>query len=340
MRDAFKPIWFIIKNALLLAIAAYPITLVIQWVSDKTPFTDYNHYIGYVFGHYWDWIAVVFATLLLSRSTDKTVKYVDEMRNRHYDLEFHRWMDTPYIAPLHLYHMVSPPNALTGDAKSQALDPFYKRVVSDFRDRVYINARYTAFDPKSKPTVSMVIGKPLLSQLLVNAVAFVVSIAGMFYLNPISHLTDGWGKALIPVAAYFLFQAANILKAINLARPNKTYDFIKKHFDEEEPKFTWRDLFPDRPQGEAILFAWRADCERRQRLAYEASDRPVPIKMEYTSPGLAPKPFPSEEIPQWADSAEDTYLDQTIQRTQRIIEKNRDIAGSSDGKVVVFPKRK
>jgi hypothetical protein len=341
MRDAFKPIGFIIKNAILLAIAAYPVTMIIQWFSkDKKPFTEYNHCIGYVFGHYWDWILVGIAVLLLTRSSDKVIKYVVEMRNRHYDLEFHRWMDTPYISPLHLYYLVAPPVALTGDAKSQALDPFYKTVVSDFRDRVYINAKYTQFEPKSKPTVLKVLGKSLMVQILVNTIAFVFSIAGMFYLNPLTDLTDGWGKAFIPVAAYFLFQNLSVLKAYALANPSKTYEMLKKHFDEKEPRITWRDLFPDRSYGEAILFAWRADCERRQRLAYEASGRPVPVRMEYTSPGLAPKPFPSEEMPQWADAAEQTFIDQSIQNKQRIIEKNREIAGASDGKVVVFPPKR
>ncbi|RRJ54624.1 hypothetical protein EHV15_34060 [Paenibacillus oralis] len=338
MRDAFKPVWFIIKNAILLAIAAYPVTMVVQWFSkDKKPFTEYNHYIGYVFGHYWDWILVVIATLLLTRSGDKFFKYVEEMRNRLYELEFYRWKDTPYIAPLHLYYLLAPPVALTSDAKSQALDPFYRSVVSDFRDRVYINAKYTQFDPYSKPSVVMVIGKSLMLQFLVNATAILLIIAGMLYMNPFANITEGWGKAFIPVAAFFLFQNANILRAFTMANPNKSYGIIKKHFDEEEPKITWRDLFPDRPYGESILFAWRADCERRQRLAYEASGRPIPVRMEYTSQGLAPKPFPSEEVPECADAAEKTFFDQSIQDRRRIIEKNREIAGASEGKVVAFP---
>lgn len=340
MREALKPVGFIIKSAVLLAISAYPITLVIQLLSDKEPFTAYNYYIGYVFEHYWSWILVIIATLLLSRTGNKTLKYVEEIRHRHYMLEFHRWINTPYIAPLHLYYMVAPPMALSEDAKSQALDPFYKIVVSDFRDRVYINVKHKQFEPNPKPNYATIIGKSMIIQIIVNTFFLILSMAGMFYLNTITHLAADWGKALIPIAAYFFFQNTTILRAFALASPNKTYAMIKENFDEEEPEITWRDLFPDRPYGEALIFAWRADCERRQRLAYEASGKPVPVRMEYTSPGLAPKPFPSEIQPEWADEAEQNYLIQTLQRERNIVEKNQEIAGASKGKVVVFQKRK
>lgn len=341
MQEALKPIWFLIKTAILLAIAAYPVTLVIQLLSiGNKPFSTYNHYIGYVFSNYWDWIFVAIITLFLIRPGDKILQYIDDIRKRHYELEFNRWIDTPYISPLHLYHLIAPPVALSKDARSQALHPFYKSIISDFRDRVYINAKYTQIDPDSKPTVIKIVGKSLLIQLLVNTLMFFLSVAGILYTNTLSNPINAWAKVFIPVGAYFLFQNFIIIKAIKLENPKHTYAQLTKHFDMEEPKVTWRDLFPDRPYGESILFAWRADCERRQRLAYEASNRPVPVRMEYKSPGLPPKPFPADELPHWATAAEQSYYEEISEHTQRVVDRNKKIADDSKGKVVVFQKRK
>jgi len=341
MREALKPVWFIIKTIILLAIAAYPITLIIQWLSDGiTPFTTYNRYIGFVFNNYWDWLLVGAATLILTQPGDKIVKLIEDIRIRHYELELIRWKETPYIAPLHLLYLLAPPRALTSDARSNALHPFYKTIVNDFRDRIYINAKYTQFDPETKPSMWKVIGKSSTAQLITNTILVVFCVACMLYINPLDKMTHGWGKAFIPVVAYFLFQNVIIMRAIFIESPNKTYSRITKQFDDEDPKITWRELFPDRPYGESILFAWRGDCERRQRMSYEASDSPVPVRMEYTSPGLAPKPFPSEEIPQWADSAEQYYFDHHKQRNQLLLERNKNFVGTPNNKVIIFQKRK
>lgn len=341
MWEALNPIRFLLKTALLLAIAAYPVTLVLQLLSiGNSPFSAYNDYIGTFLSNYWDWILVAVITLFLIRPENKIIQYIDDIRKRHYELEFKRWRNTPYISPLHLYHLLSPPGAITSDAKSQALHPFYKLIISDFRDRVYINAKYSQFDPDSKPTVINIVGKSLLIQLLVNSFMFILSVAGILYINTLSNQMSAWAKVFIPVGTYFLFQNVIIIKAIKLENPKHTYAQLTKHFDMEEPKVTWRDLFPDRPYGESILFAWRADCERRQRLAYEASNRPVPVRMEYKSPGLAPKPFPTDDLPLWATAAEQSYYEDISEHTQRVVDKNKKIADVSKGKVVVFQKRK
>jgi len=340
LRNALRPVWFILKTAMLLAIAAYPVTMVAQWFSKESKlFSIYNEFILNFAGTYWDWIIVVLFTYFLTRPGDKVIKTCDDIKNRQYELETLRWMDTPYIAPLHLYYLLAPPIARSNDAKDQALDPFYKKIVSDFRDRVYVNAKYTRMDPLNAPTRSGLLGQSLITQLIVNTFVFLITIAGMLYF-PFTNSLFGWSKCSIPVAAYFLSLNLNIVKAYITVDPRKTYKMVKQHFDDEDnPKITWRDVFPDRPYGEAILFAWKADCERRQRFAYEASGRPVPAIMEYTSPGLAPKPFPSEKIPTWADGAEQAFFMKTDIFKQQKYEKSKAIAANSKGKVVVFPQR-
>lgn len=341
MREALKPLWFIIKNVILLAVAAYPVTLLIQLLSkDQEPFSIYNRYLVSITHNHWEWILVVIAILLLTKTEDRTLHFAQMLRTRHYDLEYYRWSDTPYISPLHLYYMVAPPLALSGDPKSQALDPFYKNIVSDFRDRVFVNAKYTQFEPNPKPSLLKIIGKTLIIQWLVNTLCFIACIGGMFFILTSTTLADGWAKALLPIAVYFLIQNLHIVKAVHLTKPTNMYMCVRKYFGTEEPKIIWRELFSDRPYGEALLFAWRNDCERRQRLAYQAVGQKEPIRMEYRSPGLAPKPFPSDAIPQWAESAEILLMEETIKRVQQTMEENHKIAENSNGKIVVFPKRK
>jgi hypothetical protein len=339
MREALKPLWLLLKVSVILAIAAYPITLIIQLFSETSkPFTQYNQMIAYVIGEYWDWMVVGVLSIIFLRS-DLFFRTVDHIRNRHYELEFLRWKNTPYISPLHLLYLLSPPGATTDDKKSNVFDQLYKTVITDFRDRVYINAKFTSFEPESKPSLTMILGRPVISQLIVNTLMVAAGIIGMLYLNPIAELFNGWGKAFIPFEVLFLSRNFQIVNAIRLAHPSKTYKRIQQQFGQEEPKVTWRELFPDTPYGESILFAWRADCEKRQRLAYEISNKTVPVKMEFKSPGLAPKPFPAEEIPEWADEAVRSYEDQKSLWRSQIDQRNRELEKTSDGKVIAFKKR-
>lgn len=339
MREAMKPVWFILKVSIIIAIAAYPITFIVQIFSTTSnPFTLYNQTIAFIFSNYWDWIIIGVLSILFMRS-DLLFKSIEHIRLRHYELEFLRWRDTPFISPLHLLYLLSPPGAITDDKMSNAFDPFYKTVITDFRDRVYINAKFIRFEPENKPTILAVLGRQLISQFAVNSFMILAGVVGVLFLNPVTSLFDGWGKVVIPFEILFLSRNFQIMRAVRLAHPSKTYDRVKRQFDQEEPKVTWRELYPDSPLGEAILFAWKADCEKRQRLAYELSNKPVPTKMDYQSAGLAPKPFPSEEIPEWADEAARSLKDQQSQWRAQIDKQNRELEKATDGKVVAFRKR-
>lgn len=339
MREALKPVKMLLKVCLILAIAAYPVTMIVQFFSKtKQPFTSYNHTIAFIFGGYWDWIIVGILSLFFLRS-DVFFKSVNQIRNRHYELEFIRWKNTPYIAPLHLLYLLSPPVATTDDKMSNAFDQLYKTVITDFRDRVFINAKSSFFEPEQKPSLYAIIGRTLSSQLIVNSLMLVGGVIGILYINPITNLFDGWGKAFIPFAVLFLSRNFHILNAIRLFQPSKIYKRIQQQFGLEDPKITWLELFPNSPYGDSILFAWRADSEKRQRLAYELSNNPVPVKMEYKSTGLAPKPFPSEDLPLWANEAVRSFQEQQSQWKANMFDKNKEIEKSSDGKVVAFPKR-
>jgi len=339
MREAFKPLWQLLKVALLLAIAAYPAAFIVQLFSKSSkPFDQYNQIIGHVFSTYWDWMIVISLSIIFLRS-DLLFKTVEHIRNRHYELEHKRWVQTPYIAPLHLLYLLAPPGAITDDKESNAFDPLYKKVVNDFRDRVYVNAKYTSFEPDEKPGFWSILGRQVTSQLIVNTIMISFGVCGMLYLNLMTEQLSGWGKAFIPLVVFFLARNIYLIQAIRMAHPAKTYRRIQLQFGQEEPKITWRELFPDMPYGESILFAWRADCEKRQRLAYELSNKPVPVKMEFTSPGLAPKPFPAEEIPVWTENAERMYEDQHMQWRRLIETKNKQLEKASQGKVIAFRKK-
>jgi hypothetical protein len=340
MREVLSPIGFIIKNVLLLAIAAYPITLVVQLFShDIKPFTIYNGMIIHFFGNFWAWMVVALALLFFANKANVLVKTIETLRERLYYLEIMRWRDTPYISPLHLFYLMSPPTSITNDKKRMAYDELYKRVTEDFRGRVFINAKYSSFEPGPTPTIWKVAGKQVWISLITNTIIGALAVAGPFYINPLPHLFDGWAKAFIPVAFFFLLSNFYILRALQIGHPTKTYRDIEHHFGEKNPKVTWRDIFPDTPNGETVLFAWKADCDKRQRLAYELSKITVPDKMDYTSTGLAVRPFETMEIPEWAPIAEQMFIDQQNTYKHQAKEKHRKVAKESNGRVVEFKKR-
>ncbi|MCM3130155.1 MULTISPECIES: hypothetical protein [unclassified Paenibacillus] len=340
MSEAMKPVWLLLKITLILAVAAYPITFIIQLFSGSiNPFSTYNQMLASVFMEYWDWILVIIISFLFMRS-DILFKSVEHIRKRHYELEFLRWKNTPYIAPLHLLYLLSPPGATTDDKKSNAFDDMYKTVIADFRERIYINAKFSSVDPEAKPSLRKILGQPLFSQLVVNTIMIIFGVVGMLNLNPsVNELFSGWGKAFIPLEVLFLSRTFKILNAIRLAHPSKTYQLIVHQFGMEEPRVTWRELFPDSPYGESILFAWRADCEKRQRLAYELSGKTVPVKMEFKSTGLAPPPFPSKEIPEWTDQMVQSLEAQQAEWRSQIDQKNKVLEQTSNGKIIAFRNR-
>ncbi|EWG08720.1 hypothetical protein [Cytobacillus firmus] len=299
------------KMVIFWAVIAYPATWFLQVVFKIPIFNEYKEILGLfytAFYSWWDWMLIALFSYLVTRDIIN-IKYetMEKIRSTRLVTEMERWIETPYIPPIMAYYLINPPQAVSTDIRIVVDNRFYQRVITFFRDRIYINASFSSLDPLERDSNIKNIGYKDLATLIA-AFSFVLGWFGAITLTDPSKWVYGWERFSIPLVLYLSLYTSMKLQAIMEMRYSKLDKVLTKHFGEAEPHYRWREFFPDQPKGEILLLAWRAECEKRQRYTNMLHGGHMEVQ-QYTNPALAPYPYPSQELPHWIDELDNYYAD-------------------------------
>lgn len=347
MREITAPIFRILKLTILFGIMAFPVLGIIQWIAPEhiKPFDTYMELLSHVWEYvseWGDWVIVLFMTYMFLNSTKAYYETMEKIRYNQLVAEIVRWGKTPYISPLHYFYLLSPPASNSSNLKDVAENPFYQQVVDFFRNQVYIDSAFSSGEPGPKAKWYKIAG----ASTIISVIVGLGLIAGFFYiLNQMKSPEtwfSGWDKFTIPFLAFLLSWVSQQIYAIVKVGGRKELDKrMLELFKEPEPRIPWRDMFPDR-RGQTVLKAWKAEREQKQRYYYYLKNKPVPAEGDfiYDSPALAPYPYPSDNMPDWADEMEESVYDRIDRWKEDKIQKDFQIIKSSNGQVVALHKKK
>jgi hypothetical protein len=306
------------KSLIALLIVLYPLFAFVQWMTDVNVLEQYHTLIL----NWWDWLLIGLLTYtLLKRVLPTKVILKEKIREKLFYSEFNRYSNTPFMPPVLIMYLLNPPSTLSNDLYVSVKDRFYQKVVNAFRDRVYIHADYKTPLPKDRIPFYLVVG---LKDILLIAGSISVSF-GWFVGVVMSDYTlfiNGWERFSIPfVTALSIFGALRLQALMEMRYTGLDID-LQNILGDPYIKKTWRESFPDKELGEAIIHTWEAERERKMRYTYQARNLPVPdVIQDYFNPALAPFPFPSNEIPAWADQIEAHYESKQQEWLKQIPEK-------------------
>ncbi|MED0677524.1 hypothetical protein ABEV55_18430 [Aneurinibacillus thermoaerophilus] len=348
MRDFIKMFKSLIKKGIIIAIILYPLLGLVQWISPVyiAPVQVFHNAIYYLWVElflYGDWLLIIYLAYKLSASPNAFYEAAEKIRMNRLIYEYNRWAHTPYISPLHFFYLVSPQTSYSPSLKDVANNRFYQRVVDLFRDRIYINANYETDTPDPKPTIFQVAGKHLIASVAVGITVIITFFIYLAATKDFSLWFTGYERFAIPFLIAISSWVGQQLYAIMTIGGGKDLEAtLRAYYGEEEPKITWRELFPDKPGGQVILNAWQAEREKRQRNYYYLQNLPIPAdnNFVFNSPALAPFPFPANEVPDWVTEVEDMYAAKQQEWRYRQAEKTRHVVKESKGKVVAFKTKK
>ncbi|WP_156289507.1 hypothetical protein [Oceanobacillus salinisoli] len=328
-------------------IMAFPILGFIQWFGpdNAVPYDKYKELLSESWVHvnkYGDWAIVFFLTVFLMGAVGNYHLHAEQVRMRRLNMEYKRWRKTPYISPYIYFNLISPRGALSNELKSIVYDEHYKQVVSMFRNRVFVNGSFSNDSPEKKPNWIQVAGL----SIIVPTIFCVALVMGFFIImwqvkSPNLWFT-GWEKFAIPFIAFVFTWLGNLLYAsFHIGSFRDIKEDMDDYFQEEEPKITWRDVYPDRKKGQTILLAWKHETKDRQEKfrEYQTQMNISPAAF-IECPALAPYPFPSNEIPEWADGMEEDIYNSIGRWKEDKMVHQQKVINQSKGKVVSFNKKR
>ncbi|MGF7033502.1 hypothetical protein J2T17_004450 [Paenibacillus mucilaginosus] len=358
MKDTFKPIFSIMYKLLLLALVALPVLAIIDHFKDGglPLYAHYKQGIVLVWDYIWDhWmglIIVILTPMLTSSSYKLYSKLADDIRHNQFEQELIRWLDTPYISPLHHLYMRRPPRWTKWEVNSPFRNYFYKFVCQAFRDIVYRRYEYSALAPPGKrPNIWVMVPRNTWGSILIYlgiSAALVMAIITQRDSNPYGQYLVLTIPIVVALVARFFFLALAIYDHATWRHIDPQ---LKEMFGEFEPKVRWMDLYANQPGGRVILDTWKAECQMRQDRDNQHRDNKginlqvptmpaAPKHLYYDNPAIPLCPFPSEIIPEWAENYDLLYQDRYADKQETQIQEIRELAKASGGKVVTFERRK
>ncbi|CAM3709271.1 hypothetical protein [Marinicrinis lubricantis] len=348
MKGLFEPILKLIVLSMITGLLAFPVLGIIQWIAPEniTPLDTYTEILSYIwiYMHGWgDWIIVVILSIIFFNFSHSYAQTAQDIRLKRAFMEFDRWEKTPYISPAFYYYLVSMPINYSSTLREAVLSRFYQTIVENFRNRVYFNASFSEQNPVPKPSWIKVAG----FSMLLPSIAGIITLIGFFWHLYNSKSPDlwftGWDKFFIPFLIFIVSWVSQQLYAIIKVGCGVDIDQrVQEYFGEPEPRIAWRDVFPDRPRGDAIIKAWSAIRDQLQRNYYYYRNKPFPAngKMTYDNPALPPYPYPEEGIPEWAEEMEAYVGNKLNEWYEDHIEKTLQAVRSSKGKIVTLKKKR
>lgn len=328
-------------------VLSFPVLGLIQWVGPENavPYDKYKELLAnawvYV-NEYGDWAVVFFLTVILMAFADNYQTAAEQVRINRLNMEYKRWRKTPYISPYLYFNLVSPRGSLSNEFKASVYDEHYKTVVKMFKDRVFINAAFSREIPEKRPNWIRVAGLPIIAPTVFCIALVIGFIIILWQVKSPSLWFTGWEKFAIPFIAFVFTWLGNLLSAsYHIGSFRDIDEDMDDYYQEEEPKITWRDVYPDRKKGQTVLLAWEHETKTRQEkfCEYQTQMNISPAAFA-ECPALAPYPFPSGEIPEWADGMEEDIYNSIDRWKEDKVVHQQKVINQSKGKVVSFNKKR
>jgi hypothetical protein len=332
-----------------LLLAAYPITGLIQVMPfiDAAPYTAYEEFMKpiwiFISDNFGEMVIAIATCIVVIRLPEVMYDYQEILRWRQYYFEYLRWKDTPFIAPLMLYYMMSPPDSFSNRTIKQAHSDFYPSVVRNFQDRVAINSAFNSSDPKKRKSAFRVIGSKIMGVILMHVIALGLM---LYYAASGTGIVDtfaqSYAKYLIPIvihiAGYILVIILAIAKTARWSVVDKRLKayFYEKHLH-HEPRILWLNLLPDTDYGLGILKMWKRDCYRRIQLTYDLKERNFPHhanEIIWDNPTIPSNPFPDYLDMSWVHQTEQI---ESENKAYKAMNENK---GRKMGQVIAFNKKR
>lgn len=320
------------RKFILFILALFPICYVVDLLSDSSWFMNYTRFIG----DWWDVILVIILCIIvITKNTGFKYDMLDEMRVRQFYSEFRRYNDTPYLPPILVMYMQSPPGSVHPSDYAYVNDPFYSIVANSFRDRVYVLQDFDSLESQSRAPYLEVIGAKNLSKC---GFYFIIPFAWILFVHielEQSLLFD-WPLLTLPFMFAFFLRGFYCVEAFIKYNPRKLDQLLKESGCNE--LVTWREAFPDKEVGITFIRAYYAEMERRQRYEYIIRNQPVPEQITvWNNPNFAPFPYPSKNIPSWESEYEPLF---TSKKQELEAVNQLTIAQKIQKNVVSFPRKK
>lgn len=287
------------KKILLLFLVIYPLLYLFDKTQGTTYFLGYHQFILKA----WPYILAIALSIYFIKK-HKYYRYdeMESVRTLIYQAEQQRWLHTPYVPPIMLMYLKNPPGSLSPFLYDYVNNSFYRLVVNDFRDHVYILSDFDSFEPHSRTPFIEAVGMKSFLRLVFY---FGSVIAWLFYwvfLSPNGFL-EGWEIFTIPLITVALYRGYVLLQVYLEQR----YSVLDKQLElnDVNRKITWREAFPDTEIGKTFIRAYYTEMERRARYNYQLRNQRVPENMEeFNNPNFAAYPYPAQNMPSWENEYE------------------------------------
>lgn len=299
--------------------------------------------------HNWVWFILFMIIPFFTKSFYKwDVNISDEIRLRILKIEIERYLNTPYIAPLHLLYMLQPPRWLKNEYRFPFQHPLYIEAAQAFSEIVYFKFEFKLFEPKSRVPFFKTVSKHIYLKLLLCLGTIVIGTPIIIMSAP---LTNAYTVLLLPFILKSCIITGLIIKALyKYGRYSKLEKQITNFFGEPNPKVTWLELYPNTAAGQKIILTWKSEVTLRQvrERAYRQNhmnldlsapksyDQSLRNPAPYDMKPIPPCPFPSEQVPNWFNAYTNYSSESFSNESVRELELVRKIVSESNGKVVDF----
>ena len=347
MKSIFDMTLRIIAGIFIAFLLSFPVFGVIQWLGPDTatPYDTYKEFlsVNWVYiNKYGDWVIVIILTIFFVRYANNYYSAAEQIRLNRLYAEFKRWRRTPYISPYLFYSLVSPRSSYSNDFRDRVLNDYYKNCINLFRERVYIDGSFSQIDPEKRPSWIRIAGASHILPIIFCATIIFCFFILLLKTKPIALWFTGWDKFAIPILAFICAWAGQLLfAAYYIGGFKDIQEDMNDYFQGIEPRIPWRETFPDRPKGKVILLAWQYETNDRKIKYHDYLKQIHGFSPPSTEcPAIAQFPYPSDQIPEWADDMEREVYQFTEQWKEDKITHQVKLIGKTKGKVVLLNRKK
>lgn len=287
------------KKILLLLLVFYPLLFLFDKTQGTTYFIGYHQFLLKTWPYL---LAIAVSFYLLKKHTYYRYDEMEKLRYRLYQAERNRWLHTPYVPPIMLMYLKNPPGPYSPFLYDYVNNTFYRTVVNDFRDRVYILSDFDSFEPDSRDSYIETVGMRSIMRIVFYLGGVIVWLFYWVFLSP-SGFLEGWEVFSIPLIVVGLYRSYTLIQVYL----DQRYSILDEQYElnDVNRKITWREAFPDTEIGKTFTRAYYVEMERRARFNYQLRNQRVPENMEeFNNPNFAPYPYPAQSIPQWENEYE------------------------------------
>ncbi len=297
------------KKTVIVLAALYGCLWVVDYINNSNWLLSYQSFMK-------EWWELGFVAMLCIWvfNKNKYFKYeiLDEMRRVEFVAEIARYENTPYIPQIMLMYMKNPPGSVNiSSRRAYVTDTFYRLVVNEFRDRVYVLQDFDSLQPDNRIDYLSVIGiKNLLKCIFYYLLPFIW--IGYALIDMQLSLLNSWVLFTAPIILLSWQRATYLLHAFIEYRPSNLDKKIE--YADAKREFTWRETFPDNDVGQTFVRAYYCEMERRMRYEHLLNKRKVPENQGiWNSPNFAPFIYPSNDLPVWENEYQPHY-DQKVEQ--------------------------